>query len=170
MFCFEFSFSEKLIQCYCFTDKCSGLIGKRKGAANNTVGSSNSNEDITDEEQQVDQRLNVDGIERGDANIEETKTEGLDFSVEPNEVDDQTGLKSTSKEPESIELEQDVEHEERRENEASNSEVVQRASKRGRPLKKNAHKRLNVDIDKMKGRRSKNDLRTLKLRFRRLNN
>lgn len=61
------------------------------------------------------------------------------------------------------EHEDDVEqHEKAR---ASSSDKVERSRKRGRPLKKNAHKRTVKSLENMKGRRSRDNLRILKLRL-----
>lgn len=166
MSCFAFFFSENLIPCHCETDKCSGFIGKRKKAANDAVSRTNSNKNKTTEKQQVDQH--VDEIERGDANIEETTAEEqhVDFSIEDEHVD-QPGRGPTPRDIELEQYEQDNEHEQR-ENETGNSDAAQRATKRGRPLKKNSHKRTVESLKNMKGRRSKSSLKTLKLRLSRV--
>lgn len=150
-----------MLPCYCYTDKCNGFIGKQKKAKDAV-----SAKDTTAEKQQTYRQL--DEIERDEANIERAITEGqqIDLAFEPNE-DDQLGRSPTPVEPSNILPEQDVDHEQRRENESGNSVAVQRASKRGRPPKKNAHKRLNKDLKEMKGRRSKSSIKVLKLRLSR---
>lgn len=96
-------------------------------------------------------------IERYDANIEETTTEEQQVDQNSDEIErDDANIEET---PTEANVDLAVEQ---------NEHTVTRAPKRGRPLKKNAHKRLNIDLNEMKGRRSKNSLKVLKLRLSRV--
>lgn len=104
----------------------------------------------------VDQ--NSDYIEGEDANIEETTTE--EQQVDQNSDEFERDYSNIEETPTEANVDLAVEQ---------NEQTITRAPKRGRPLKKNAQRRLNIDLNELKGRRSKNSLKILKLRLSRAN-